>query len=134
MYKRQILQSAFFSLAKVMPEADAIKYMKDAAEHSYAKKGMDVVEKNWNAIDAGATAYVKVDVPAAWAEAEDQPDTTVLEGKPELVKMVKNILLPIDKMDGDSLPVSTFMDHVDGQFELGASAYEKRGVAVTRCV
>ena len=69
-----------------------------------------------------ATAYVKVDVPAAWAEAEDQPDTTVLEGKPELVKMVKNILLPIDKMDGDSLPVSTFMDHVDGQFELGASA------------
>ena len=109
-----ILQSAFFSLAKVMPEADAIKYMKDAAEHSYAKKGMDVVEKNWNAIDAGATAYVKVDVPAAWAEAEDQPDTTVLEGKPELVKMVKNILLPIDKMDGDSLPVSTFMDHVDG--------------------
>ena len=126
-----ILQSAFFSLAKVMPEADAIKYMKDAAEHSYAKKGMDVVEKNWNAIDAGATAYVKVDVPAAWAEAEDQPDTTVLEGKPELVKMVKNILLPIDKMDGDSLPVSTFMDHVDGQFELGASAYEKRGVAVT---
>ena len=126
-----ILQSAFFSLAKVMPEADAIKYMKDAAEHSYAKKGMDVVEKNWNAIDVGATAYVKVDVPAAWAEAEDQPDTTVLEGKPELVKMVKNILLPIDKMDGDSLPVSTFMDHVDGQFELGASAYEKRGVAVT---
>ena len=126
-----ILQSAFFSLAKVMPEADAIKYMKDAAEHSYAKKGMDVVEKNWNAIDAGATAYVKVDVPAAWAEAEDQPDTTVLEGKPELVKMVKDILLPIDKMDGDSLPVSTFMDHVDGQFELGASAYEKRGVAVT---
>ena len=126
-----ILQSAFFSLAKVMPAEEAIKYMKDAAEHSYAKKGMDVVEKNWNAIDAGATAYVKVDVPAAWAEAEDQPDTTVLEGKPELVKMVKNILLPIDKMDGDSLPVSTFMDHVDGQFELGASAYEKRGVAVT---
>ena len=126
-----ILQSAFFSLAKVMPEADAIKYMKDAAEHSYAKKGMDVVEKNWNAIDAGATAYVKIDVPASWADAVDAADETVLEGKPELVKMVKNILLPIDKMDGDSLPVSTFVDHVDGQFELGASAYEKRGVAVT---
>ena len=126
-----ILQSAFFSLAKVMPEADAIKYMKDAAEHSYAKKGMDVVEKNWNAIDAGATAYVKIDVPASWADAVDAADDTVLEGKPELVKMVKNILLPIDKMDGDSLPVSTFVDHVDGQFELGASAYEKRGVAVT---
>ena len=126
-----ILQSAFFSLAKVMPEADAIKYMKDAAEHSYAKKGMDVVEKNWNAIDAGATAYVKIDVPASWADAVDAADETVLEGKPELVKMVKEILLPIDKMDGDSLPVSTFVDHVDGQFELGASAYEKRGVAVT---
>ena len=126
-----ILQSAFFSLAKVMPEADAIKYMKDAAEHSYAKKGMDVVEKNWNAIDAGATAYVKIDVPASWADAVDAADETVLEGKPELVKMVKDILLPIGKMDGDSLPVSTFVDHVDGQFELGASAYEKRGVAVT---
>ncbi len=126
-----ILQSAFFSLAKVMPEADAIKYMKDAAEHSYAKKGMDVVEKNWNAIDAGATAYVKIDVPASWADAVDAADETVLEGKPALVKMVKEILLPIDKMDGDSLPVSTFVDHVDGQFELGASAYEKRGVAVT---
>ena len=126
-----ILQSAFFSLAKVMPEADAIKYMKDAAEHSYAKKGMDVVEKNWKAIDAGATAYVKLEVPAAWANAEDKKDETVLEGKPELVKMVKNILMPVDKMDGDSLPVSAFEDHVDGQFELGASAYEKRGVAVT---
>ncbi len=126
-----ILQSAFFSLAKVMPEAEAIKYMKDAAEHSYAKKGMDVVEKNWNAIDAGATAYVKIDVPASWADAVDAADETVLEGKPELVKMVKDILLPIGKMDGDSLPVSTFVDHVDGQFELGASAYEKRGVAVT---
>ena len=126
-----ILQSAFFSLAKVMPEEEAIKYMKDAAEHSYAKKGMDVVEKNWNAIDAGATAYVKIDVPASWATAEDAAVEHNLEGKPELVKMVKDILIPIDKMDGDSLPVSAFVDHVDGQFELGASAYEKRGVAVT---
>ncbi len=126
-----ILQSAFFSLAKIMPAEDAVKYMKAAAEASYAKKGMDVVEKNWNAIDAGATAYVKMDVPAAWAEAADPADDSVLEGKPELVKMVKNILLPVGKMDGDSLPVSAFMDHVDGQFELGAAAYEKRGVAVT---
>ena len=126
-----ILQSAFFSLAKIMPAEEAIKYMKAAAEASYAKKGMDVVEKNWNAIDAGATAYVKMEVPAAWAEAADVADDAKLEGKPELVKMVKNILLPVGKMDGDSLPVSTFMDHVDGQFELGAAAYEKRGVAVT---
>ena len=125
-----ILQSAFFSLAKVMPGEEAIGYMKDAAKKSYLKKGMDVVEKNWAAIDAGATAYTKIDVPASWATAEDEADTTVLEGKPELVKQVKSILFPIGKMDGDSLPVSTFAPHVDGQFELGASAYEKRGVAV----
>ena len=126
-----ILQSAFFSLAKVMPSEEAIKYMKDAAEHSYAKKGMDVVEKNWNAIDAGATAYVKIDVPAAWAEAVEAPAEDNLVGNPETVKLVKSILNPVGKMDGDSLPVSAFEDYVDGQFALGASAYEKRGVAVT---
>ena len=126
-----ILQSAFFSLAKVMPEAEAIQHMKDAAEHSYAKKGMDVVEKNWKAIDAGATAYVKIDVPADWAEAVDEVEEAKLEGKPELVKQVKEILNPVGKMDGDSLPVSAFVDYADGQFELGAAAYEKRGVAVT---
>ena len=125
-----ILQSAFFSLAKVLPEEDAIKYMKEKATQSYSKKGMDVVEMNHKAIDAGATAYVKVDVPADWANAEDVVTEHNLEGKPELVKQVKNILFPVDKMDGDSLPVSTFVDHVDGQFELGAAAYEKRGVAV----
>ena len=125
-----ILQSAFFSLAKVLPEEDAIKYMKEKATQSYAKKGMDVVEMNHKAIDAGATAYVKIDVPADWANAEDVVVDHKLEGKPELVKQVKNILFPVGKMDGDSLPVSTFMDHVDGQFELGAAAYEKRGVAV----
>ena len=136
-----ILQSAFFSLAKVMPEAEAIQFMKEAATKSYSKKGMDIVEMNHKAIDAGATAYVKIDVPAAWADAKDAADETKLTGKPELVKMVKNILTPVDKMDGDSLPVSAFMDHVDGQFELGAAAYEKRGVAVlvpewdqTKCI
>ena len=126
-----ILQSAFFSLAKVMPAEDAIKYMKDAAEHSYAKKGMDVVEKNWNAIDVGANAYKKIEVPASWADAEDNKAETVLEGRPDTVKVVKNILNPIGKMDGYSLPVSAFDDLPDGQFPLGASAYEKRGVAVT---
>ena len=126
-----ILQSAFFSLAKVMPAEEAIKYMKDAAEHSYAKKGMDVVEKNWNAIDQGANAYVKINVPASWAEAEDNKADVQLEGRPETVKVVKSILNPIGKMDGYSLPVSAFEDLPDGQFPLGASAYEKRGVAVT---
>ena len=126
-----ILQSAFFSLAKVMPESEAIGYMKDAATHSYLKKGQDVVDMNHKAIDAGATAYKKFEVPADWATAQDTPDTTVLEGRPELVEQVKTILNPVGKMDGDSLPVSAFVKHVDGQFELGAAAYEKRGVAVT---
>ena len=126
-----ILQSAFFSLAKVMPGEEAIQYMKDAATKSYAKKGMDVVEMNHKAIDAGATAYKKFEVPADWATAEDKVETLELAGKPELVEQVKNILIPVSKMDGDSLPVSAFAKHADGQFEQGASAYEKRGVAVT---
>ncbi|WP_337781149.1 pyruvate:ferredoxin (flavodoxin) oxidoreductase [Vescimonas sp.] len=126
-----ILQSAFFSLAKVLPEEDAIRFMKEKAKASYLKKGQDVVDMNYKAIDLGATAYKKIDVPAEWADAVDEPDTRELKGKPELVKMVKEILEPVGKMDGDSLPVSAFSDHVDGQFELGASAYEKRGVAVS---
>ena len=126
-----ILQSAFFSLAKVMPEEEAITYMKEKAKASYLKKGQDVVDMNYKAIDLGATAYKKVEVPADWANAVDEPEHKQLEGKPELVKMVKEILEPVGKMDGDSLPVSAFADHVDGQFELGASAYEKRGVAVS---
>ena len=126
-----ILQSAFFSLAKVLPEEDAIRFMKEKAKASYLKKGQDVVDMNYKAIDLGATAYQKIDVPAEWADAVDEPDTRELKGKPELVKMVKEILEPVGKMDGDSLPVSAFTEHVDGQFELGASAYEKRGVAVS---
>ncbi len=126
-----ILQSAFFTLANVMPAEDAVKYMKDAAEHSYLKKGRDVVEKNWNAIDAGATAFVKVDVPASWADAEAVPADVQLEGPAATVAVVKNILNPIGKMDGYSLPVSAFDGLADGQFPLGAAAYEKRGVAVT---
>ncbi|MFI3313748.1 MAG: pyruvate:ferredoxin (flavodoxin) oxidoreductase, partial [Eubacteriales bacterium] len=136
-----ILQSAFFTLAEVMPAAEANEYMKAAAKYSYLKKGQDVVDMNWKAIDAGATAFVKFDIPASWATAEDAAKDEVLAGKPELVKMVKEILTPVSKMDGDSLPVSAFMDHVDGQFEQGASAYEKRGVAVmvpewdsTKCI
>ena len=136
-----ILQSAFFTLAKVLPQEDAIRYMKEKATASYMKKGADVVEMNHKAIDAGATAFVKIDVPAEWADAKDEVVDHKLEGKPELVKMVKEILFPVGKMDGDSLPVSAFVDHVDGQFEQGASAYEKRGVAVmvptwdqTKCI
>ena len=114
-----------------MPEEQAIQYMKDAATHSYLKKGQDVVDMNHKAIDLGATAYTKIDVPADWANAVDADEAVSYEGKAELVEQVKNILDPVDKMDGDSLPVSAFMPHVDGQWELGAAAYEKRGVAVS---
>ena len=126
-----ILQSAFFSLANVIPEADAIKYMKDAATHSYLKKGQDVVDMNHKAIDAGATAYKVVDVPESWLNAVDESKPVELTGRAPVVKMVTEILDPVDKMDGDSLPVSAFKAHADGTFELGASAYEKRGVAVS---
>ena len=124
-----ILQSAFFTLAKVIPQEDAIKYMKEKATASYLKKGQDVVDMNHNAIDAGATAFVKVDVPAYWAEAEDKAEAAVITGREKTVEMVKTILDPVDRMDGDSLPVSAFVNHADGTFELGASAYEKRGVS-----
>ena len=98
---------------------------------SYLKKGQDVVDMNHKAIDAGASAFVKIDVPASWATAEDAKDTAALEGRDKTVKMVKDLLDPISRMDGDSLPVSAFTDYVDGTFEHGAAAYEKRGVAVT---
>ena len=127
-----ILQSAFFALAKVMPSEQAIQFMKDAATKSYLKKGQDIVDMNHKAIDIGATAYQKIDVPADWADAQDEADTRDLQGRPEVVKMVKEVMEPIGRMDGDSLPVSAFAgEHVDGSFEHGAAAYEKRGVAVT---
>ena len=127
-----ILQSAFFALAGVLPKEDAITYMKDAATRSFSKKGEAIVKMNHDAIDAGFDYYVKIDVPADWADAADAVDETVLAGtNGKLVNMVKNILQPVGKMDGDSLPVSAFVEHADGTFEQGASAYEKRGVAVT---
>ncbi|MGI6045241.1 MAG: pyruvate:ferredoxin (flavodoxin) oxidoreductase [Eggerthellaceae bacterium] len=126
-----ILQSAFFSLANILPQEDAIQYMKEAATHSYLKKGQDVVDMNHRAIDAGATAYKKIEVPASWANAVDEPKETKLSGCPQVVRMVEDIMLAVDRMDGDRLPVSAFKNHSDGQFELGASAYEKRGVAVS---
>ena len=125
-----ILQSAFFALAGVLPKEDAIGYMKDAATRSFAKKGENIVKMNHQAIDAGFDFYVKIDVPADWADAKDCTEAETLEGSKKLVDMVSNIMKPISKMDGDSLPVSAFMDHADGTFEQGAAAYEKRGVAV----
>ena len=126
-----ILQSAFFALAGVLPKEDALKYMKQAAEKSFAKKGQAVVEMNWKAIDAGFDAYHKVEVPASWKDAQDAPVAHNLAGNPATVDMVTKVMFPVGKMDGDSLPVSAFEKYVDGQFEQGAAAYEKRGVAVS---
>ena len=126
-----ILQAAFFALANVLPKDEAVKYMKDAAEHSYMKKGMDVVQKNWDAIDAGAGALVKIDVPADWANATEEAHVEHLEGPEKTVAMVRSIMEPVGRMNGDSLPVSAFVDYADGTFQQGAAAYEKRGVSVT---
>ncbi len=125
-----ILQSAFFKLADIMPIDEAVEYMKAAAKKSYSKKGDAVVEMNYKAIDAGVDAVHKVEVPASWANPAADAPAKELTGRPEVVKMVKELLEPISLMDGDSLPVSAFKDIADGQFELGASAYEKRGTAV----
>ncbi len=125
-----ILQSAFFKLADVMPIAEAIDYMKQAAKKSYGKKGDAVVEMNYKAIDAGVDAIHKVEVPADWASAVDAPKANTRTGRPATVDMVNKLLDPIGRMDGDSLPVSAFKDIADGQFETGASQYEKRGTAV----
>ncbi len=125
-----VLQSAFFALANVLPADEAIKYMKDAAEHSYLKKGRDVVDKNWAAIDAGATAFVKCEIPESWANPAPDAEAAELTGRPATVKLVKEVMQPINAMNGYSLPVSAFTDVVDGTFPNGASAYEKRGVAV----
>jgi len=128
-----ILQSAFFALAKIIPADEAIQYMKDAAEHSYLKKGRDIVEMNWKAIDMGASLIHEVKVPEAWKDAQDAPKAQGRTGRPAVVSMVEKLMEPIGRMDGDSLPVSAFYEdgHVDGTFQLGASAFEKRGVAVT---
>ncbi len=126
-----ILQSAFFKLADVMPIDDAVTFMKKAAEKSYSKKGQDVVEMNWKAIDAGLEAIHKVEVPAEWSNPAADPAPAELKGAPALVKQIREVMEPISRMDGDSLPVSSFMVNPDGEWEQGASAYEKRGIAVT---
>ncbi len=126
-----ILQSAFFKLADVMPIDDAIEFMKQAAKKSYSKKGDAVVEMNYKAIDAGVDAVHKVEIPDSWKNPAPDAAKAEKTGRPEVVDMVNKLLDPISKMDGDSLPVSAFKGIEDGQFQTGASAYEKRGTAVT---
>ena len=129
--KNTVLQSAFFALANILPAADAIEYMKKMAYKSYIKKGQAMVDLNYAAIDAGADAFVKVNVPASWKTIDVVNGDASVEGtRPELVKYVNNILNPVSKMGGDKLPVSAFVDYADGTFPQGSTAYEKRGVAV----
>ncbi|MDO4553255.1 MAG: pyruvate:ferredoxin (flavodoxin) oxidoreductase, partial [Bacillota bacterium] len=120
-----IMQSAFFKLAKVIPLEDAVAYLKEAVEHSYGKKGGSIVEMNCQAIDKGVSELRKVEIPAAWAEAADEKTA-----EKELPEFIEEILIPMNRQEGDSLPVSAFADRADGHFPSGTAAYEKRGVAV----
>ena len=129
--KNTILQSAFFALANILPKDEAIEYMKKMAYKSYIKKGQAMVDLNYAAIDAGADAFVKIDVPASWKDCgADAPKAEATGVRPELVKFVNGVVAPVGAMKGDSLPVSAFMDYADGTFPQGSAAYEKRGVAV----
>ena len=129
--KNTVLQSAFFSLAGVLPKDEAIEYMKKMAYKSYIKKGQAIVDLNYAAIDAGADAYVEVKVPEAWKTCEaDAPAKAFKSGRADLDKFVNNVVTPTNAMAGDSLPVSAFTEYVDGTFPQGSTASEKRGVAV----
>ncbi len=119
-----ILQAAFFKLSKVMPVEDAVRYMKEAARKTYAKKGEKVVNMNLAAVDAGINSPVKVDVPSAWSGARDE--RRVDENLPDVVK---KIVVPCNRQRGDDLPVSVFLAHQDGTYPLGTSKYDKRGIA-----
>ena len=129
--KNTVLQSAFFTLANILPAAEAIEYMKKMAYKSYSKKGEEIVKLNYAAIDAGSDAFVKVDVPAEWANCTDDSTVALATGtRADLVDFVNDVVVPTNAMRGDSLPVSAFEKYVDGQFPQGSAAYEKRGVAV----
>ncbi|MEG2983234.1 MAG: pyruvate:ferredoxin (flavodoxin) oxidoreductase [Peptostreptococcaceae bacterium] len=120
-----IMQSAFFKLAQIIPEAEAVEYLKDSIKKAYGKKGEKIVNMNYKAVDAGMNALVKVNIPANWADAKDSVKEEVNE--PDFVK---DIARPMNAQEGDDLPVSAFNGVEDGTFPVGLAAYEKRGVAV----
>ncbi len=133
-----VLQSAFFKLANIIPVDDAVGYMKAAIEKSYGKKGEKVVNMNYAAVDAGLTGLVKIDVPESWKDAKDVDKEEIKRILPEYVE---KLLVPMNALKGDSLPVSVFVGREDGTVPLGTSAYEKRGVAIdvpewdaTKCI
>ncbi|NLI91187.1 MAG: pyruvate:ferredoxin (flavodoxin) oxidoreductase [Peptococcaceae bacterium] len=120
-----IMQAAFFKLANVIPVEDAVKYLKKSIEKTYGRKGSKIVEMNQAAVDQGISQLVKVEVPASWANAQDEK--TSAKEEPDFIK---NIHHPIERYEGDKLPVSTFVGMEDGRAPLGTTAYEKRGIAV----
>ncbi|MDS1030503.1 pyruvate:ferredoxin (flavodoxin) oxidoreductase [Bacillota bacterium LX-D] len=122
-----IMQAAFFKLTNVIPLDDAVKYLKEAIVKSYGKKGDKVIQMNYAAVDKGIEALVKVDIPEAWGQLTAEAEAAAASDVPDFVK---NILIPINKQEGDDLPVSTFVGAEDGTFPTGTSAYEKRGIAV----
>lgn len=120
-----IMQAAFFKIADIIPEVDAVKYLKEAVVKSYGKKGDKIVSMNQSAIDTGINSCVKVHIPAAWETAPDEIQTSK-----DVPEYIKNILEPVNRQEGDKVPVSAFACVEDGAYPLGSSAYEKRGIAV----
>ena len=127
-----VLQSAFFKLASIIPEEEAIDLMKKAAKATYGRKGDKIVQMNYDAIDAGAKQVVEVQVPDSWKSCEDEGlfSPEVKGGREDVVGFVKNIQAKVNAQEGNTLPVSAFKDYVDGSTPSGSSAYEKRGIAV----
>ncbi|RGO22899.1 pyruvate:ferredoxin (flavodoxin) oxidoreductase [Dorea sp. OM02-2LB] len=127
-----VLQSAFFKLANIIPEEDAINLMKAAAKATYGRKGDKIVQMNYDAIDAGAKQVVEINVPDSWKSCEDEGLFTpeVKGGRDDVVDFVKNIQAKVNAQEGNTLPVSAFNEYVDGSTPSGAAAYEKRGIAV----
>ena len=127
-----ILQSAFFELTGIIPAEKANELMKAAAKATYGRKGDDVVQNNWAAIDAGAKGMHKVEVPESWKNCEDEglDYAVVTQGRKDVVDFVNNIQTKVSAQEGNSLPVSAFTEYADGSTPSGSSAYEKRGIAV----
>nr|HPL99470.1 pyruvate:ferredoxin (flavodoxin) oxidoreductase [Bacillota bacterium] len=120
-----IMQSAFFKLANVIPIEDAVKYLKESLAETYGKKGQKIIEMNYKAVDAGTDALVKVTVPESWSGAKEEAAAAV-----DVPDFIKNVLIPMNRQEGDTLPVSKFVEYADGHLPMGTAAYEKRGIAV----
>ncbi|MEA4816488.1 MAG: pyruvate:ferredoxin (flavodoxin) oxidoreductase [Lachnospiraceae bacterium] len=131
-----IMQAAFFKISKILPEADAIKYLKQSVEKSYGKQGQDIVDMNNAAIDKGVSMIKRIEIPASWIDAKDEKEITL-----EVPEYIRNVMIPMSRQEGNDLPVSAFSGREDGTFPVGVTAYEKRGVAidvptwdVTKCI